>query len=89
MEDTFFKLILLFLTLNMNAYVMYKADGTRYILHTDLTRTDSHFKANDHESEPEPEPEPEPDDFYCHGCESGADCIHAHCDECNRLNGFI
>lgn len=73
----------------MNAYVMYKADGTRYILHTDLTRSDGHF---DVVSAPKAEvasDEPEPDDFYCHGCESGAECIHAHCDECNRLNGFI
>ena len=66
----------------MNAYVMYKVDGTRYVLHTDLTRTDGHFQSD------VPEEEPEPDDFYCHGCETGADCIHAHCDECNRLNGF-
>ena len=62
---------------------MYKVDGTRYILHTDLTRTDGHFQSD------VPEEEPESDDFYCHGCESGAESIHAHCDECNRLNGFI
>lgn len=29
------------------------------------------------------------DEDYCHGCESGADCISAHSDACNRERGFM
>ena len=78
------KLILLQVTLNMNAYIIYKVDGTRYVLHTDLTRTDGHFKIEDSISDDESEH----DEDYCHGCETGADCAHAHTEACNRERGF-
>ena len=29
------------------------------------------------------------DEDYCHGCESGADCMSAHSDACNRERGFM
>jgi hypothetical protein len=69
----------------MNTYIMYKVDGTRYILHTDLTRTDGYFKAEDGKMV---SAATERDDDYCHGCETGADCTHAHSDACNRERGF-
>lgn len=75
----YLKLILLQSSVTMNAYIMYKVDGTRYVLHTELTRTDSHFQQEEPTSD---------DDDYCHGCETGADCAHAHTDECNRERGF-
>ena len=69
----------------MNTYIMYKVNGTRYILHTDLTRTDGHFKA---EEPSDVTDTTNHDDDYCLGCETGADCAHAHSDACNRERGF-
>ena len=69
----------------MNTYIMYKVNGTRYILHTDLTRTDGHFRAEDPTDVTDTN---DHDDDYCHGCETGADCMHSHSDACNRERGF-
>ena len=76
----YLKLILLQSRVTMNAYILYKVDGTRYVLHTELTRTDGHFQVED--------PTSDGDDDYCHGCETGADCAHAHTEACNRERGF-
>jgi|MDTB01.3.fsa_nt_gb hypothetical protein len=64
----------------MNTYIFYKVNGVRYVLHTDLTRTDGHFRSD--------EPEPLPEDDYCHGCETGAESVHAHTEACNHERGF-
>lgn len=84
----YLKLILLQSSVTMNAYIMYKVDGTRYVLHTELTRTDGHFDLVSAAKAEIASAELEPDEFYCHGCETGADCAHAHTDECNRERGF-
>ena len=67
---------------------MYKVNGTRYILHTDLTRTDGHFRAEDPTDVTDVTDTNDHDDDYCHGCETGADCMHSHSDACNRERGF-
>jgi len=73
----------------VNAYICWKIDGTSYILRTDLTRSDGHFDVTSTDLDESEESEvSEHDDDYCHGCETGADCIHAHSDACNHERGY-
>ena len=53
----------------------YYIGDIQYTIESDLRRSDL---IDDDEDDPD----------YCKGCETGADCIHAHTCECNRLNGF-
>ena len=75
-----------------NAYVCWSEDGKKYIMYTDLTRTDSHFIAssNDFEevSNETSEEITDDSDEECIGCETGADCPGAHTEACNRSRGF-
>tara|TARA_B110000305_G_C19295793_1_gene566544 strand:- start:72 stop:308 length:237 start_codon:yes stop_codon:yes gene_type:complete len=75
-----------------NAYVYWTEDGKKYIMYTDLTRTDNHFIASTDDFE-EVSNETldditEDSDEECIGCETGADCPGAHTEACNRSRGF-
>ena len=75
-----------------NAYVYWTEDDKKYIMYTDLTRTDSHFIASPDDFE-EVSNETldditEDSDEECIGCETGADCPGAHTEACNRSRGF-
>ena len=63
----------------------YYINEIQYTIETDLRRSD--FIDTDSESESDDDNSDDPD--YCKGCEAGADSIHAHTCECNRLNGFV
>jgi len=58
----------------------YYIGDIQYTIESDLRRSDS---IDDDDDDDEENPD------YCKGCEAGADSIHAHTCECNRLNGFV
>ena len=61
----------------------YYIGDIQYTIESDLRRSDlidgDYTDSDDDEEDPD----------YCKGCEAGADSIHAHTCECNRLNGFV
>ena len=61
-----------------NTYHYYIGD-IQYTIESDLRRSDSVIVQCDNDSD-------DPD--YCKGCEAGADSIHAHTSECNRIKGL-
>ena len=75
-----------------NVYVCWNKHGKKYIMYTDLTRTDSHFIATtcdvDEVSIETSDDITEDSEEECIGCETGADCPGAHTKACNRARGF-
>jgi len=68
----------------MNYTYHYYIGDIQYTIESDLRRSDlidTDYTDSDDDDEEDPD--------YCKGCEAGADSIHAHTCECNRLNGFV
>ena len=66
----------------------YYIGDIQYTIESDLRRSDL-IDGDYTDSDDDDDDDDEEDPDYCKGCEAGADSIHAHTCECNRLNGLV